>query len=167
MPYYSPGSSSTQLKGSLLVAGFAFGLAETFIVSSQPIWFQLAQPLTEGTANLIGVTTASVSILVDPVLVFTVLFFMGRSGLNLSDDYLGAFVPLFLGAVLGTAISFAAVSVYLIFFDSRFIDVTTFIENGIFFYGVGTLRLSLVGFAGLAMAHFSRSRSVGPGPVPP
>jgi len=139
--------------------GFLFGLVETTVVASQPILFRLAQPVTAATAGLISTTTAGLSIIIDPILVFAAMFVLG-SGIDIPQEYLTIFAGLLLGVLAGTAVSFGAITLILIFIAPGFVDTGPFVTNGAFFYGVGSLRLSLVGFAGLAMAYFSRSRGM-------
>lgn len=153
------------VKHMLLVVGLLFGLVETFIVDSA-IVLVLAFPVTLARVTWIGPAASAISLVVDPLVVFAVMFLLGRR-VDFTRGYFGTFLQFFAGVLAGTMLMFLSVTAYLIITVPGAVDITTYIGNGVFYYGLGSFRLSLVGFAGLAMAHFSRRPSVGPGLVPP
>lgn len=143
------------MRVALLAAGLVFGVTEIFAVFSTPIWYTLAGSPTESTLSLITTSTSGIGILVDPIVVFLVMFVLGRN-LDLPSAYASAFLTVFAGVAIGTIASVLPLAVLFAAYV-RQIDLFTYMLEIMIFSSVGALRLSFVAFAGLAPSYLSRS----------
>lgn len=117
---------------------------------------QFFRPVTQTSLNLIGEGFTITSLLIDPVAVFLVMFFMGGR-FDISFDFSSVLLSLVGGTVLGTYTCLLLISGYALSvglwqpFESQF-------ELDLLYDGLGALRTALVGFSGLALAYFTRRR---------
>jgi hypothetical protein len=153
-----------RLKRSILVVGFLFGLAETFIFSSEPLLLTLYyRPGSEALYSMIALEFTITSLLIDPFIIFLVMFLIGR-GLDPSFDFVSSFVSLFAGALLGTIICLSAITGYL-FSVSLLANFEQLLIGDLLVDSLGALRVALVGFGGLALGHFLRGGALGQHPA--
>ncbi len=154
-----------RLRASLLAAALTLGLIETFIVASEPFWIiQFFKPTTPTDINNIVEGFNIASLLVDPALVFLIMFLMGKS-MDPAGDFSRTMGSLLLGAVVGTYISLAALAVYA-YWQGLFGAFEHQLWLDLLYDAFGAFRLSLVAFAGLAISYLAVRRPQ-PSPVQP
>ncbi len=146
-----------KLNGLVFVTGLALGFVETFIVASEP--FFLVSSIFPHTEPLLGtlLTVLSVSSLViDPVIVFLVMFFIGRNS-DLPSDFMSIFVSVLCGAFVGTFGCLALLAGYSLV-SGLFQILEPPLVGDLLLDGLGAFRMALVAFAGFALAYFIRAQ---------
>lgn len=140
-------------------AALALAFVETFVVVSEPFWIiEFFRPASASDVNSIVSGFNVASLVVDPVVVFLVMFSLGRR-LAATVELPSVLVWVLLGAVIGTYGCLAGITAhaYLTGLLQPFIPQLTL---DLLYDAFGALRLSLVAFASLTFAYFvSRSRA--------
>jgi len=144
-----------RFRGSIFLAGFLFGLTETFVVASQPFWvIEFFKPVTQSSLNSIAEGFTIASLLIDPVAVFFAMFLMGGR-FDMRLDFGPVLLSFLAGTVIGTYTCLLLISGYALSaglwqpFEPQF-------ELDLLYDAFGALRLALVGFSWLAFAYFAR-----------
>ncbi|HYC26839.1 MAG TPA: hypothetical protein VEB67_02310 [Nitrososphaerales archaeon] len=140
----------------LVEIGFIFGFIETFVVSSLPILFVEVHPVDPTSISSLTTGTQAAAVLIDPLVVLFVMFFVGRR-IDLAGAPSTSLLSTLLGALAGTALAVVVTLTSSLVFGLSLIS-SDYLVPAAFYYGLGSLRLSLVAFAGMALAHFTRSR---------
>ncbi len=154
-----------RFRSSLLAVALILGMAETFIVASEPFWIiQFFRPTSPADVNNIVEGFNIASLLVDPALVFMVMFMLGRD-MDLAGDFSRTMGSLLVGTVVGTYLCLAAVAVYA-YWQGLLGAFEHQLGLDLLYDAFGAFRLSLVAFAGLALSYLAVRRPQTP-PIEP
>ncbi len=145
--------------GKVFVAVLILAALQTAILLSQPLWFRflfstLQLHLDSQTLALLTSTLTIVSLLIEPVATFIVMYLLGR-GASLGSFPVPYFTRLLAGAFVGTFVCVVVLMMY--YYSTGQGPIPTSLYFASFsYYALGAFRMALVGFAGLALAYFTR-----------
>ncbi len=120
----------------------------------------MLKPSTPAEVNSIVEGFNIASLLVDPALVFLVMFTMGRR-VDPAGDFDRTMGSLLVGTVAGTYVCLVAIASYS-YSVGLFGAFQNQFELDLLYDAFGALRLSLVGFAGLAISYLIGRRPLTP-----
>jgi hypothetical protein len=140
----------------IFVISAVLGYVETSIVATPGLWYlQLLTWFGDTSYDLsaISTTLSLAPFAIDPAIGFVAMFLIGRR-FDLSFVFARTFTVLLFGTTVGTFGYLLSVAVYAVGIGA-FSDIQTGFTGDLVFVAFGTVRLTLVGFAGLAAAYFT------------
>jgi hypothetical protein len=129
------------------------------LVATPGLWYLQLLTWLGGTSDSIGEISTTLSLIpfaIDPLIAFLAMFFLGRR-LDLSSVFARTFAVLLFGTTVGTFGYLLSVAIYAVRIGA-FSGIQAVFAGDLVFVAFGTVRLTLVSFAGLAVAYFTSRR---------
>jgi hypothetical protein len=140
----------------ILFIGIVLGSVETSLVATPGLWYLQLLTLLGYTSYDFGAISTTLSLAqfaIDPIIAFLAMFFLGRR-FDMSLIFARAFAVLLFGTTVGTFGYLLSAAIYAVRIGA-FSGIQAVFFGDLVFVAFGTVRLTLVCFAGLAAAYFT------------